>query len=112
MVVADFFRVSGALQKLWNRVHRAGTVQRNNGGDILNAAGLQPHAYARHSGGFHLEDAGGSSGGEHFIGLRISLRHIFQTEAWLLFLKNFYRVIQNRQIPETQKVHFQKSQFL
>lgn len=52
-------------------LHRSRAVQGDDGGDVLNVLGLQPHAHAGHTGGLDLEYAGGLPAGDHLIRLRI-----------------------------------------
>jgi len=98
--------------KLRNRVHGAGTVQGNDGRNILHIVGLQTHAHAGHPGRLHLKYADGLPLPQHFIGLGIVLRNVLQTESRPLRLHHFHRVVQYRQVPQAQKVHFEKAQLL
>ena len=92
--------------------HGAGPVQGHDGGQVLDGLGPQAHAHAGHAGGLHLEHAGGLSGGEHLIGLRVVLRDVRELEVRLALLDHLHRVVQHRQVPQAQEVHFQKAQFL
>ena len=74
--VADLAGVMLAGDELGDRIHGAGTVQGDDGGDILDALGLQTYADAGHAGGFHLEHTVGFAVGEHFVGLRVPLRDV------------------------------------
>ena len=105
MVVLHLFRVMGALQKLGDGIHGPGPVEGDDGGDVLNILGLQPHAYPGHAGGLHLEHAGGLPLRQHLIGFGIVLRDIRQAEVRLLLLEELHRVLQHRQVPQGQKVH-------
>ena len=51
--------------------HGAGTVQRDNGGDVLNILRLQPQAHTGHAGGLHLEYTGGLALLQHLEHSRI-----------------------------------------
>ena len=53
------------------QVHRAGTIERDDGDDVFEAVGLEPHEQVAHAGTFQLEDAGGFAGGEQREGLGI-----------------------------------------
>ena len=74
--IADLAGVMLAGDELGDRIHGAGTVQGDDGGDILDALGLQTYADAGHAGGFHLEHTVGFAVGEHFVGLRVPLRDV------------------------------------
>ena len=74
--IADLAGVMLTGDELGDRIHGAGTVQGDDGGDVLNALGLQTYADAGHAGGFHLEHTVGFAVGEHFVGLRVPLRDV------------------------------------
>ena len=108
--IGDLLRVGAALEKFGNTVHGSRPIQRNHSGDVLNAFRFQPHANPGHSRTFQLEHAGGFARGEHFKHLGVIVRHRFNAELRLLFPHQFHRIVQNRQVPQTQKVHFQQTQ--
>ena len=112
VLVGNLLRVHRAFQKAGDGVHRPGTVQRDDGGDILNALWPQPHRDARHASGFQLEHAGGASVRKHSEGLRIVLGNIVHPEGVVCFPDEHGGVLQNRQVSEAEKVHFQKPQLL
>ena len=96
--------------ELGDRIHGAGTVQSDDSGDVLNALGLQSYADAGHTGRFHLEHTVGFAVGEHFVGLRVPLRDVIQGEVRLPGLHHFHGIVQHRQVPQAQEVHFQQAQ--
>ena len=112
VLISDELGVLLAGDKSGDRIHGTGTVQRDNGGNILDALGLEAHAHAGHAGGFNLEHAGGLAGGDHVKGSLIVLGDILQPEVRLVLLNHLHRVIQHRQVPKTQEVHFQQPQLL
>ena len=93
-------------------VHRAGAVQGDDGGDVLDVLGLQPQAYAGHAGGLHLEHAAGFALGQHIEGGLVVHGNVRQAEIRVVLLDHFHRVVQHRQVPQAQKVHFQQAQLL
>jgi hypothetical protein len=95
----------GALQKLGDGIHGPGPVEGDDGGNVLDVPGPQPHADPGHAGGLHLEHAGGLPRRQHLIGLGIVLRDIRQAEVRLLLLEELHRVLQHRQVPQGQEVH-------
>ena len=109
--VADLAGVMLTGDELGDRIHGAGTVQSDDSGDVLNALGLQSYADAGHTGRFHLEHTVGFAVGEHFVGLRVPLRDVIQGEVRLPGLHHFHGVVQHRQVPQAQEVHFQQAQF-
>ena len=93
-------------------VHRAGAVQGDDGGDVLDVLGLQPQAYAGHAGGLHLEHAAGFALGQHIEGGLVVHGNVRQAEIRVVLLDHLHRVVQHRQVPQAQKVHFQQTQLL
>ena len=108
--IADLAGVMLTGDELGDRIHGAGTVQGDDGGDILDALGLQTYADAGHAGGFHLEHTVGFAVREHFVGLRVPLRDVIQGEVRLPGLHHFHGIVQHRQVPQAQEVHFQQAQ--
>ena len=110
--IADLAGVVLAGDELGDGIHGAGTVEGDDGGDVLNALGLQSYADAGHAGGFHLEHTVGFAVREHFVGLRVVLRDVIQGEVRLPGLHHFHGIVQHRQVPQAQEVHFQQAQLL
>ena len=105
VLIGDLLRVLLAGDEPGDGVHGAGAVQGDDGGDVLDGLGFQPHAHPGHAGGLHLEHAGGAALGQHVHHLGVVLRDVFQGEAGLLLLHHLHRVVQNGQVPQAQKVH-------
>ena len=101
-----------AGDKAWDGLHGSRPVQRNDGGDVLDVLGLQPHANAGHAGGFDLEHARRPALRDHLVGLRVVVGDAVQREVRLVPLHHLHRVVQHRQVPQPQKVHFQQAQLL
>ena len=95
-----------------NRVHGAGAVEGHNSGDVFDGAGLHIDAHAGHTGGFHLKNALSLALGEHGKGFRVIVRHPIHSKIRLQQLDLLFRVLDHRQVPQSQKVHFQQSQLL
>ena len=112
VLVAYLLRVGGAVQKAGYAVHGAGAVEGDDSGDILDAPGLEGDADSRHAGALQLEHAAGAPGGEHVEGLGVLLAHVFYAEIRLPAAHQLHRVLQHRQVPQAQKIHFQKPQLL
>ena len=112
MLVADLLRVGGAFDEAGDAVHGAGPVEGDDGGDVLNALGLEPDADAGHASAFQLEHAAGAAGGEHLKGLLIVLRHGLNAKARGMAADQLHRVVQHCQVPQAQKVHLQQAQLL
>ena len=92
--------------------HGAGAVQGYDGGDILDGLGLQTQADAGHAGGFHLEHAGGAALRQHPEHLRIVHGDLLQIEVRGVAVYHLHRVVQHRQVPQAQEIHFQQAQLL
>ena len=112
MLIADLLRMDGAFQKTRYAVHGAGAVEGDKRGDVLDALRLQAHANARHARAFKLEHAARPPLGKHFISLAVVLGHILDAKARLVPLHELHRVVQHRQVPQREEVHFQKPKLL
>ena len=112
MLVADLFRVLAALEKFRDAVHRAGAVERDNGGDIFERFWPQRGAYARDARRFKLEYAGGLARGKHVEHSRIVHRDGVDGEIRFPAPDEFGRVFEHREIAKAEKVHFQQPQLL
>ena len=110
--IGDLLVVQLVFNKLRNGIHRAGTVQRHDSGNVLNAVRFHAHANTGHSRRFQLEHALGLTFCQHFKGFRIIIRNSVHGEVRVEFLNLLFRVPDNRQVTQAQEVHFQKSQFL
>ena len=110
-LIGDFLMIELILNKLWNRVHGAGTVESNNCGNIFNAICLHAHTNTGHTGGFQLEYTLGFAFRQHFKGLGVIVRDLIHGEFRIEFLDLQFRVTDNRQISQPQEVHLQKTQF-
>ena len=93
-------------------LHGAGAVQGDDGGDVLDALGLQPHAHPGHAGGLHLKYAAGLALRQHLEHRCIVHGDIRQPEVRSVLLHHLHGVVQNRQVPQAQKIHFQQPQLL
>ena len=112
MLVGDLLRVHRAVEEAGDGVHRAGAVQGDDGGDVLDALRLEAHGDARHARGFELEHAGGPPGGQHLEGGGVVLRYIVHMEIRVRPPDQHRRVLQDREVPQAEKVHFEKAELL
>ena len=93
-------------------IHGPRAVQGDDGGNVLDALGLQAQANAGHAGGFHLKYAPGLPLGQHIEGFPVIHGNVCQAEVRVVPLDHLHRIVQHRQVPQTQKVHFQQAQLL
>ena len=112
MLIADQGRIRLAGNETRDRIHRAGTVECVDGGDVADAGGAQLLADIRHAGRFHLKHAGGSAGGQHLEHRRVVIRDPVQVKLRLPPVDHVLRIVQHRQVAQGQKVHLQQTQFL
>ena len=101
-----------ALEKFRDAVHRAGAVERDDGGDIFERLRPQRGAYARDARRFKLEYAGGLARGEHVEHGRIVHRDGVDGEIRFPAPDELGRVFEHREIAKAEKVHFQQPQLL
>ena len=110
VLVADLFRVLAALKEFRDAVHRAGAVERDNGGDIFERFRPQRGAHARDARRFELKYARGLAGGKHIEHRRIVHRDGINGESRLPAPDELCRVLEHREVAKPQKVHFQQTQ--
>ena len=112
MLVGDFFRVLGALDKAGDGVHRAGAVEGDDSRDILNAAGPDAGADGCHPRAFQLEDPHRLPLGQHFKGGRVVLWNLLHPEGRLCPAHQAGGILENREVAKAEKVHLQEAQLL
>ena len=112
VLVFDQLRVILAGDEPRNRVHRARAISCNDDGEIFNGLRLQPHADARHSSRFHLEHARRSSLRQHLHDLRVVVRDSGHGKVRLRFADVGDRVVDDRNVPQTEEVHLEKAELL
>ena len=112
MLVGNEFGIVLAGDKARDRLHRAGAIEGYNCGNIFNRMGLEAKAHAGHAGGLHLEHTGGFTRRQHLKDLVIMVGDVIKAEVGRVLLHHLHRVIQHRQVTQTQEVHLQKAQFL
>ena len=107
MLVGNEFGIVLAGDKARDRLHRAGSIQGDNSGNIFNRMGLETKAHTGHAGGLHLEHAGGLTRRQHLKDLIIMVGDVLKAEIGRVLLHHLHRVIQHRQVTQTQEVHLQ-----
>ena len=112
VLVAYLLGMRRALDKSRDAVHRAGAVKGYDCGDVFNALGLEAGANAGHAGAFKLENAACMPLREHFENLRIAVGDLFDLEIRLGAPHHFRRVLEHREVSQTEKVHLEKPQLL
>ena len=112
VLVADLFRVARALDEARDRIHRAGAVEGDHGGDIFNAARLQLGADAGHADALQLEHARGAPLAEHFEDRRVVLGDRLDTEIRLPLAHQLCRVLEHCEVAQPEEVHFQQAELL
>ena len=91
-------------------LHGAGTEQGHDGGDVLHAAGLEPHGHIGHAGTFHLEHTGGVALAQHIKHRLILIVQMLPVDADTLPFQDPEGIVDDGQVAQAQKVHFQKAQ--
>ena len=112
MLVFDELRVIFAGNKPRNGVHRSRSICCNDDGEVFNRLRLQPHADARHAGRFHLEHARCSSLRQHLHDLRVVVRDPVHGKIGFCFSDILYRFVDDCNVPQAEKVHLEKAEFL
>jgi hypothetical protein len=76
MLVFDAHLAVAALDEIRDQVHRPGTVERDQRGDVLDGTDLKLAAQIAHPAGFQLENADGVGLVEQVVGLGVVQRQI------------------------------------
>ena len=93
-------------------IHGAGTVECHDCRHVFNGRGLHVDADTGDACGFQLEYALGLAFRQHGEGLRVIVRDFIDVKVGDDLSDLLFRVIDDRQVPQAQKVHFQQAQFL
>ena len=112
MLVFDELRVIFAGDEPRNRVHGARAICCNDDGEVFNRLWLQPHADACHASRFHLEHARRSSLRQHLHDLRVVVRDSGHGKVRLRFADVGNCVVDDCNVPQAEKVHLEKAEFL
>ena len=93
-----------------DELHRAGTVQGDDGDQVFNALRLGLHDDAPHAGRFELEHAFGRAARDHLKHLRIVLRHVLDAEARRVPADHLLGVVDDREVAQAEEVHLEEAQ--
>ena len=106
--VGDIFRVLTVFNEFWDGFHRSRAIKRNNGNNVVKAIRLHIHQRLPHSAGFQLKNPGGFSRRNQTIGVLIVQRNFLNIKLRVRFLNLHFRVTNDCQVPQTEKIKFQK----
>ena len=109
MLVCHMGRIFLAVDEFRDGFHRARPVQRNNGADFFDGLRLHTDGNRRHPRGFQLKDAARFSVRQHLKGRRVVVRNVFDVEIRFFFPDHAFRIGNDGQVPQTEKVHFDKA---
>ena len=112
MLIRDALRVRRAGEKPRDALHRPGAVERDDGGDVLDAARAQTHAHGRDARALELEHADGAPGGKHVKRLFIVERDALDLKPRLAAAHLARRVLEHGEVAQTEKVHLQQAELL
>ena len=110
--VGDFLGVQLIGNEGGNGVHGTGAVQCHNSRQVFDGVGVHIDAHAGNSGRFQLEYALGLSLRQHIKGFLVIVRNFGNVKIRLDLLNLLLGILNHRQVPQAQKVHFQKAQLL
>ena len=106
------FRMQPALRIPRDVLHRPRTVQRYDSCDVFNRLRMKVDYNISHSARFQLEYPHGTPLPKHLIGCLIFQRNLVYLEIRNAALHHLFRVCNDRQVTQTQKVHFQQAKLL
>ncbi len=112
MRILHHFAAVLACHEAGNQVHRAGSIQRVEGNQILQACGLGVFQHALHATAFKLEHRLGFAFGEQPVDPRIVERQVLIGKIFLprmAFNDEFARQLQNGQGCQAQKVELDEA---
>ena len=107
--IAHILRIVAIMNILRNRIHRSRSVKGKNCRQVLYILRTKAAKNIFHSVRFELENTVGQSLSHHFIGCFIVKAHIFHRKIRILFSYKLLGISNNREVTESQKVHFKKS---
>ena len=111
MFVADFHLAVAALDEIWDQVHRAGPVQRHEGGDVLDGADLEFFAQVPHPAGFQLEHAERFRAVQQVVGFLVVERQLINVDGDpLRALDHLAGVADDGQGFEAEEIHLQQAE--
>ena len=112
VLIRDALRVRRAGEKPRDTLHRPGAVERDDGGDVLDAARAQPHAHGRDARALELEHADGAPGGEHVKRFLVIERDALDLKPRLAAAHLPRRVLEHGEVAQAEKVHLQQTELL
>ena len=111
-LVADLVRLVAVAQIGGDGLHRPGPVEADEGDDVLQVFGLQPHQDLPHPRRFQLEHPFGLAAAQHLVGGLVVVVQLCHREGGVLFLDGRLGVPDDGQGPQAQKVHLEQPQLL
>ena len=108
--IGDLFRMLAVFDKFRNGFHGAGTIQRNRGNNIVKAVRHQIHQGLPHPAGFQLEHAGCCPLGDQAIRVLVVQRNLFNIKFRVRLLNLHFRIPDDGEIPQAEKIEFQQPQ--
>ena len=111
-LISDAFRIMSVIYIHINRIHRAGSVQRNNSNYILYILRFQTGYNISYSRRLTLKYTISIPCRQHIICRLIVKRNFFDIKIGnIVFSYRFYGITYYRKCSETEKVHFKQSEF-
>ncbi len=107
------FRVMPVFDVARNRIHRAGAKQRDDRDEVLKVIRLELRQHALHAGGFKLKHTVAVALRQHSVNRRLIQRNRLDIKRRVRRLADHTTgVVNDRQVSQTQKIHFEKPQLL
>ena len=112
MLVRHLFRMVTALDVARNGLHRAGSVQRNDCGNVLNGLRAQTGNDVGNARAFQLEHAHGRALAEHLVSRGVAHIHVLDGKIRRVTANQLFRVRDNGQVAQAEEVHLEQTEFL
>ena len=107
--VGDFRPAVAVLDIRPDAVHRSRTVQGKRRDDVLHVLRSERRQEVPHTVAFELEHAGGIAGGDQPVDCRVIQRNPVHAEIGVVLFDGVFRLADDRQVAQSQEIHFQQS---
>ena len=110
MQVFDLFDPLFALDVVVDELHRAWTIKRTDGDDVLDTADIESLAAIRNATAFHLENAKRFASVVNIKGGFVVAGYEVDVEIWHLRVDESHRLLHDRERAQAEEVHFEHAE--
>ena len=110
--IGDALRMKLVFDETRDGIHGARAVEGDDGGEVLDGLRLHVDTHARDPGGFQLENARRLALTQHGERCSVAVRQPLEIKVRLAAADGAGGVVEDRQIAQAEKVHFEKAKLL